>query len=137
MSTIVRKIITTDNAPPTTNPLNRAIVVDRTVYLSGCIGMDKDTMKLAEGGVVPETVQALKNLVAVLEASGSSAEKVVKTTIFVADIGESALINEEYKKVFSKNFPARSCVQVAKLPLNARIEIEAIALVGDIETVYE
>lgn len=72
--------------------------MDRTVYLSGCIGMDKDTMKLAEGGVVPETVQALKNLVAVLEASGSSAEKVVKTTIFVADIGESALINEEYKK---------------------------------------
>lgn len=118
MSKIIRKIITTNNAPQSTFPLkfvkisksffikriyhfitfSQAIVVDRTVYVSGCVGMDKDTMKLVEGGVVPETIQVLKNLVAVLEASGSSAEKVIKTTIFVENMGDFALVNEEYKK---------------------------------------
>lgn len=68
------------------------------VYVSGCVGMDKDTMKLVDGGVVPETIQVLKNLVAVLEAAGSSADNVVKATIFVEDMGDFALVNEEYKK---------------------------------------
>lgn len=68
------------------------------MYVSGCVGMDKDTMKLVEGGVVPETIQVLKNLVAVLEAAGSSAEKVVKATIFVENMADFALVNEEYKK---------------------------------------
>lgn len=77
---------------------SQAIVVDRTVYVSGCVGIDKDTNKLVEGGVVPETIQVLKNLVAVLEASGSSADKVVKATIFVEDMGDFALVNEEYRK---------------------------------------
>lgn len=78
-------------------------MVDRTVYVSGCVGMDKDTGKLVEGGVVPETIQVLKNLVAVLEAAGSSAEKVIKTTIFVENMGDFALVNEEYRK--GNNFP--------------------------------
>ncbi|XP_037041232.1 rutC family protein UK114-like isoform X2 [Bradysia coprophila] len=136
MSKIIRKIITTDNAPRSTLPLSQAIVVDRTVYVSGCVGTDKNTMKMVEGGVVPETVQVLKNLVAVLEAAGSSVENVVKTTVFLENMGDFSLVNEEYGKVFSKDFPARTCVQVAKLPVNAKVEIEAVALIGDVETVY-
>ncbi|XP_037041234.1 rutC family protein UK114-like isoform X4 [Bradysia coprophila] len=136
MSKVIRRIITTDNAPKSKFPLNQAIVVDRTVYVSGCVGIDKDTNKIVDGGVVPETIQVLKNLVAVLEAAGSSPDKVLKATIFVEDMNDFALVNEEYKKVFSKDFPARTCVQVAKLPVNAKVEIEAVALIGDVETVY-
>lgn len=77
---------------------SQAIVVDRTVYVSGCVGLDKDTGKLVDGGVVPETIQVLKNLKAVLDASGSSVEQVVKATIFVEDLGDFAKVNEEYKK---------------------------------------
>lgn len=72
--------------------------MDRTVYVSGCVGVDKDTMKLVEGGVVPETIQVLKNLVSVLEASGSSAKNVIKANIFLEDIGDFALVNEQYGK---------------------------------------
>lgn len=133
------------------NPCSQAVVADRTVYVSGCLGMDKDG-KLVSGGVVPETKKALENLGAVLDAAGSSYEKVVKTTIFVQNLEEFASVNEEYKKgacvifdltffnktsslVFTKDFPARSSVQIAKLPLNAAVEIEAIALTGDVKLV--
>jgi len=97
--------------------------------------LDKYSQRLVEGGVIPETIKTLENLKAVLEAAGSGIDKVVKATIFVEDLGDFAKVNEEYKKVFTKDFPARSCVQVAKLPLNAKVEIEAIALTGDVETV--
>lgn len=73
-------------------------MADRTVYVSGCVGLDKDTMTLVEGGVIPETIKALENLTAVLEASGSGVEKVLKTTIFVQDLGDFAKVNEEYRK---------------------------------------
>lgn len=72
--------------------------MDRTVYVSGCVGIDKDTSKIVEGGVVAETIQVLKNLVAVLKAAGSSPENVLKVTIFVEDMGDFAAVNEEYKK---------------------------------------
>lgn len=83
---------------PIKKKISQAIVVGRTVYVSGCVGMDKDTMQLVEGGVVPETVKVLENLKAILEAAGSSIENVVKATIFVEDLGDFAKVNEEYKK---------------------------------------
>jgi len=135
MSKLIRKLISTNNAAKPVAPYNQAVVADRTVYVSGCLGLDKNTTTLVPGGAVPEMAKALENLKAVLEASGSGIEKVVKATIFVEDLGDFANINEEYKKVFTKDFPARSCVQVAKLPMNAKVEIEVIALTGDVETI--
>ncbi|KAG4065470.1 hypothetical protein HA402_002704 [Bradysia odoriphaga] len=133
---IIRKIISSSKAPRVTaSPYNQAVIADRTVYVSGCLGLDKDTMTLMPGGAAPEMAKALENLQAVLAAAGSGVEKVVKATIFVEDMGDFANINEEYKKVFTKEFPARSCVQVAKLPMNAKVEIEVVALTGEVETV--
>ncbi|KAG4065463.1 hypothetical protein HA402_002697 [Bradysia odoriphaga] len=130
MSTITRQLISTDNAAKPIAPFNQAIVVSQTVYLSGCIGINKETSKLVDGGVVPQTVKTLENMKAILEAAGSGIDKVVKVTIFVDDMNDFAKVNEEYMKVFTTNFPARSCVQMTKLPMNAKVEIEVIALKG-------
>ncbi|XP_036328642.1 rutC family protein UK114 isoform X2 [Rhagoletis pomonella] len=112
----------------------QAVVADRTVYVSGCLGLDKDTIKLVPGGVEQQTEAALKNLVATLEAAGSGVDKVIKNTIYVKDLNDFGAVNEVYKKVFSKDFPARVCIQAARLPLDALVEIESIALTGDVET---
>ncbi|XP_049302376.1 rutC family protein UK114 [Bactrocera dorsalis] len=132
MSRIVKKLVSTANAAKPVAPYNQAVIADRTLYVSGCLGLDKDTMQLVPGGITQQTEVALKNLVAVLEAAGSSVDNVVKNTIFVKDLNDFGAFNEVYKKVFSKNFPARSCVQVARLPLDALVEIESIALIGDV-----
>ncbi|CAD7000156.1 unnamed protein product [Ceratitis capitata] len=134
MSKIVRKLISTNNAAKPVAPYNQAVVADRTVYVSGCLGLDKETLKLVPGGAAEQTELALKNLVATLEAAGSGVDKVIKNTIFVKDLNDFGTVNEVYKKVFSKDFPARSCVQVARLPLDALVEIESIALIGDVVT---
>lgn len=135
MSTIVRKLISTANAAKPVAPYNQAVVADRTVYVSGCLGLDKETMKLVPGGATEQTEKALQNLVAVLRAADSDIDQVVKNTIFVKDLNDFAAINEVYKRVFSKDFPARSCVQVAKLPMDALVEIECIAVTGTVHTV--
>uniref|UniRef100_A0A0K8UQM8 Ribonuclease UK114 n=1 Tax=Bactrocera latifrons TaxID=174628 RepID=A0A0K8UQM8_BACLA len=110
----------------------QAVVADRTLYVSGCLGLDKDTMQLVPGGITQQTEVALKNLLAVLEAVGSSVDNVIKNTVFIKDMNDFGAFNDAYKKVFSKNFPARTCVQVARLPLDALVEIESIALIGDV-----
>ncbi|XP_067626229.1 rutC family protein UK114 [Eurosta solidaginis] len=134
MSKIVRKLISTNKAALPVGPYNQAVVADRTVYVSGCLGLNKDTLKLVEGGVVPQFELALKNLVAVLEGANSGVNKVIKNTIFLKDMNDFGAVNEIYKKVFSSSFPARSCVQVACLPMDALVEIESIALTGDVVT---
>ncbi|XP_044736325.1 rutC family protein UK114 [Chrysoperla carnea] len=133
--TILRKIISTALAPKPIAPYNQAIVADRTVYVSGCLGVDKDTGKLVGGGIQSEARQALKNLGHVLDAAGSSYEKVVKTSLFLNDINDFSAVNEVYKEFFKKDFPARSAYQVGKLPAGANVEIEVVALSGDVETV--
>ncbi|KAJ6636199.1 RutC family protein [Pseudolycoriella hygida] len=133
MSHSTRAIISTNNAAKPLAPYNQAIVADRMVYVSGCLGLDKETLSLVPGGAGPEMRKALENMVAILKASGSSAEKVVKTMIFVSDLNDFGAINEEYKKVFTKDYPARSCVQIAKIGLDAKVELEVIALTGDVE----
>lgn len=89
---------------------------------------------MVAGGAGPEMRKALENMQAILLAAGSGVEKVLKTTVYVADLDDFPVVNDEYKAVFTSNFPARTCIQVAKLPLNGRVEIEAIALVGDVVT---
>ncbi|ENN71586.1 rutC family protein UK114 [Dendroctonus ponderosae] len=133
--TLTRKIINTNNAPRPIAPYNQGVVLESTLYVSGCLGLDKDTMKLVEGDVSTETRQALRNLGEILHAADSAYDKVIKTTIFMSDMNEFSSINEVYKEFFTKDYPARSAVQVAKLPLNARVEIEVVAAVGTVKTV--
>lgn len=119
--------IATDKAPAALGPYSQAIEANGIVYASGQLGLVPETGQLAEGGVVAQTTQALKNLQAVLEAGNSGLDQVVKTTCFMADLSEFDVFNAEYAKFFATN-PARECVQVAALPKGARIEISAIAV---------
>uniref|UniRef100_D3TNY9 Putative translation initiation inhibitor UK114/IBM1 n=1 Tax=Glossina morsitans morsitans TaxID=37546 RepID=D3TNY9_GLOMM len=135
MASLIRKLISTGNAARVIAPYNQAVVADRTVYVSGCLGMDKTTMQLVPGGAAAQTEMALKNLEAILIAAGSGIDKVVKNSVFLKDLNDFGEVNEAYKKVFCKDFPARSCFQVAKLPMDALVEIECIALTGDVKTV--
>lgn len=117
--------VRTKSAPAPIGPYSQAIDAG-TVYCSGQIGLDPSTGNL-ESGVVAQTARVISNLEAVLSASGLSLKDVVKTTVFMADLGEFAAMNEEYAKHFAQPFPARSTVQVAGLPRGARVEIDAVA----------
>lgn len=89
---------------------------------------------MIKGGAGPEMRLALENMTAILVAAGSGVQNVLKTTVYLADMADFACVNEEYRAVFCDNYPARTCIQVAQLPLNARVEIEVIALVGEVTT---
>lgn len=123
-----KEVISTDKAPAAVGPYSQAIASGDLVYTAGQIPMDPDTGKLAGGDVQAQAHRALKNLQAVLEAAGSSLDHVVKTTVFLQDIGDYAAVNEVYGTYFGDSPPARSAVQVAALPLGARLEIEAVAV---------
>ena len=125
-----REVIHTNHAPAAVGPYSQAIKLNDFVFTAGQIGLDPATGKLVEGGVEAQAQQVMKNLQNVLAAAGSSFDKVVKTTIFVADMGDFATVNGIYGSYFPANPPARSTVQAAALPLGALIEIECIALVG-------
>ncbi|XP_076686282.1 reactive intermediate imine deaminase A homolog UK114 [Andrena cerasifolii] len=132
---ILRKIISSSLGPKPIGPYNQAVLVDRTVYLSGVLGTNVATQKLVEGGAAAETRQALTNMGHILKEAGSNYDKVVKTTILLNNINDFAAVNEVYKEFFKENYPARSTFQVGKLPMGAQIEIEAIAVTGEVETV--
>ncbi len=121
--------MTTENAPRPIGPYSQAIKAAGMVFCAGQVGIDPHSGRLAEGGIEPETRQVLANLHAILAAAGTGPEHVVKTTIFLTDLGDFQRVNALYGAVFSKEPPARSTVQVARLPAGARVEIEAIALV--------
>nr|XP_023021540.1 rutC family protein UK114 isoform X2 [Leptinotarsa decemlineata] len=136
MATSKKILINTSNAPSFSSmPFNQAVVLDNTIYVSGVLGVNKDTMKLVDDDFTSEVRQTLKNLKAILEAGSSSLEKVVKVTVFLSDINDFAAMNEVYREFFTKDFPARSAFQVGKLPFNARVEIEVIAATGDVKTI--
>jgi 2-iminobutanoate/2-iminopropanoate deaminase len=116
------------DAPKAIGPYSQAIVANGFVYAAGQIGSDPKTGTLVAGGIEEQTEQALKNIAAVLKASGSSMEDAVKTTVFLSDINDFAKMNEVYARHFKQPFPARSTVQVARLPRDAKVEIEVVAL---------
>ncbi|KAH8099805.1 translation initiation inhibitor [Cristinia sonorae] len=120
-------LVSTTNAPAAVGPYTQAVKVGDLLFLSGSLGLDPSVGKLVEGGVEAQTEQALKNMKAVLEAGGSEVGKVVKTTVFLASMDDFVVVNGIYSKFFGNHKPARSAVQVAKLPLGALFEIEAIA----------
>ncbi len=123
-----RKVISTQHAPAAIGPYSQAIRVGNFLFASGQLGLDPKTGKLQEG-VEAQARQALANVKSVLEAAGSSPDKVVKTTLFLANMGDFAKVNAIYAEVFQHEPPARSTVQVAALPLGGLVEIEVIALV--------
>ena len=127
----MKQIIQTDRAPQAIGPYSQAVKARGLVYASGQIPIDPATGQFVAGGITEQTEQVLKNLAAVLEASGSGLDKVVKTTVFLADMEEFAAMNEVYAQFFSSEPPARATVQAAVLPRNAKVEIEVIALVED------
>lgn len=120
--------VKTDTAPGAIGPYSQAIKAGGFVFVSGQIAIDPQTEVFLDGGVAEQTEQVLKNLSAVLEAAGSSLSQVVKTTVFLADMKEFAAMNEVYGRFFTGEPPARATVAAAGLPRNARVEIEAVAL---------
>lgn len=123
----MQKVISTDKAPSAIGPYSQAIEVNGMVYTSGVIPVDPATGVIAEG-VEAQAEQAIKNLCNLVEASGSSVDKVVKTTVFIKNMEDFGKINEIYSKFFKEPYPARSCVEVARLPKDVLIEIEAVAV---------
>lgn len=119
----------TDAAPAAIGPYSQAVVVAGFVFCSGQIPLDPSTMELLDGDVSEQTDLVLRNLAAVLEASGASLQSVVKTTVFLKDMGDFAAMNEVYARHFGEHRPARAAVQAAALPKDVDVEIECIARV--------
>jgi len=126
----VKQIIETKSAPQAIGPYSQAVSANGFVFASGQIPIDPQTGEFVAGGVAEQTEQVLRNLAAVLEAAGSSLDKVVKTTVFLADMTDFAAMNEVYARHFKSEPPARATVAAAGLPRGARVEIEAVALVA-------
>jgi 2-iminobutanoate/2-iminopropanoate deaminase len=124
----MKQIITTDRGPQAIGPYAQAVRANGWLFVSGQIPLDPATGQMIEGDVAQQTARVLENLKGIVEASGSSLERVVKTTVYLVDIADFAVMNEVYARYFSQNPPARATVAVKELPRGARVEIELIAL---------
>ncbi|KAI0066725.1 translation initiation inhibitor [Artomyces pyxidatus] len=122
--------VSTEHAPAAIGPYSQAIISPPFVFISGCLGFDPKTGAFVPGGVEEQAVQALKNLKAVVEASGSEVGKVVKTTVFLKDMNDFGAVNKIYEDFFGEHKPARSLVEVARIPRDGLVEVEAIASVA-------
>ncbi len=122
----MQKVISTDKAPAAIGPYSQAIVINGMVYTSGIIGVDPATGTPMEG-IEAQAERAMESLCNVIQAAGSKVENIVKTTVFIKNMDDFAKVNEIYKKYFKEPYPARSCVEVARLPKDLLIEIEAVA----------
>ncbi len=122
-----KQIVATDKAPAAVGPYSQGVRLDDLIFTAGQLGLVPGSKEFAGPDIEAQTRQALENLKAVLEAGGSCLEHVVKTTVFLQDIGEFGRMNKIYAQFFAENPPARSAVQVAALPLGGRVEIEAVA----------
>ena len=125
----MKETIATEQAPKAIGPYAQAIRHNGLVYTSGQIALDPATGQLVEGGIAEQTARVIENLKAVLEAAGAGLASVLKTTVFLKEMGEFAAMNEVYARYFGSNPPARSTVEVARLPKDVRVEIETIAAV--------
>lgn len=124
------KTISTERAPKAIGPYSQALVAGKLVFTAGQIPLDPATMELVEGDVAAQTVRVFENLKAVLEAAGASLGTVVKTTVFLKDMNDFSAMNEVYARYFGDHRPARSTVQAARLPRDARVEIDTIAMIA-------
>ena len=124
----MKEIISTDKAPQAIGPYSQGVKAGGFLFLSGQIALDPKTMAVVEGDAVAQTEQVMKNMKEALGSQGLDFSDVVKTTVFIKDMNEFGRINEVYGRFFAKDAPARSCVEVARLPKDVLVEIEAIAL---------
>ena len=122
------KLIHTDKAPKAIGPYSQAVKASNMLFVSGQVPFNPETMEIVEGGVKEQTAQSLRNVEAILKEVGLDFSNVVKSTVFIKDMNEFAQINEVYSEFFKENKPARACVEVARLPRDARVEIEVIAV---------
>ena len=128
---MTHQVIATKQAPTAIGPYSQGIRVGNLVFTAGQLGIEPGTGQLVEGGIEQQTRQVLTNLKAILEAAGASLTDVVKTTVFLADLADFKAMNAVYAQFFGQQPPARSTVQVSGLPLGARVEIEAIAVLSE------
>ena len=126
----MKEIISTGDAPQAIGPYSQAVRAGNMVFASGQIPLDPATKEFVPGGIAEQTEQVLKNLTAVFRAAGVEMDQIVKTTVFLADMNDFTAMNEVYGKHFAENPPARATVQAARLPRDAKVEIEAIAVLG-------
>ena len=124
-----KQVVVAEKAPKAIGPYSAGVKVGNLVYTAGQLGIDPETGTFVDGGIEAETRQALKNLQAVLGAAGTALANVVKTTVFLRDMNDFAAMNGVYAEYFTENYPARSAVQVARLPRDGAVEIEAVAIV--------
>jgi 2-iminobutanoate/2-iminopropanoate deaminase len=126
----MKKIVSTPHAPKALGAYSQAVVMNGFAFLSGQIPLDPETGQLMEGDIAAQTIRVLENLKAVLEACGSSLGEVVKTTVYLKDMGDFAQMNEAYARYFATDPPARATVEAARLPRDVRVEIDCVATVG-------
>jgi len=126
----MKTIISTDGAPKAIGPYSQAVAYNGLLYCSGQIPLNPATGTVIEGEIAAQTERVLENLKAVLEAGGSSLGQVLKTTVYLADMGEFGHMNEVYARYFVSEPPARATVEVARLPRDVRVEIECVAAIG-------
>jgi 2-iminobutanoate/2-iminopropanoate deaminase len=124
----VKELVTAAGAPKAIGPYSPAVRVGNLLFLSGSIPLDPATGQLVEGGIKEQATRVMKNIEGLLAAAGADFNNVVRTTVFMIDLGEFAAMNEVYAGYFSAPYPARSTVQVAKLPRDVRVEIDVIAV---------
>jgi len=124
----MKKIISTDNAPKAVGPYSQAVWTNDLLFISGQIPIDPETGKFVSEDIKEQTKQVFKNLGAILTEAGLDYENIVKATVYLTDMNDFAIMNEVYATYFDKDFPARAAFQVVKLPLGAKVEIEAIAV---------
>ena len=127
----MKQIIATDRAPKAIGPYSQAVRAGNLVFASGQIPIDPNTGEFVPGGIAEQTEQVLRNLTAVFEAAGLGLSQVIKTTVFLTDMNDFTAMNEVYGRFFAEQPPARATVQAARLPRDARVEIEAIAAVSE------
>ena len=124
----MKKVIATSKAPSAIGPYSQAIIVGTMIYTSGQLPIDPETGEMVANDITLQTRMCLKNVKAILEEAGSNMDKIVKTTVFLSDMVNFVKMNEVYKEFFSGDYPARSAFQVARLPKDALVEIEVVAI---------
>ena len=124
----MKRIISTDKAPQAIGPYSQAVEVNRTLYVSGQVPLDPETMKVVEGGIQEQTLQVMKNIGAILGEAGYSYDDVVKSTCLLSDMSNFKAMNEVYGSFYKENPPARAAFAVKELPLGVLIEIETVAV---------
>jgi 2-iminobutanoate/2-iminopropanoate deaminase len=126
-----KQIITTDQAPAAVGPYSQAVVLDGWIWTCGQVALDPETGEMVGSDAATQADRALRNIEAILQAAGSSLERVVRVTVYLTNMDDFGAVNEVYARHFSKAFPARACVEVSRLPLGALVEIDAIARVEE------